>query len=114
MIKSFATPVGKSLFEGNWSIFADQQALSILEECFLDLRILDAAAVQSDLECAFKGRLEGTGGDAKAKKIYTLRGLTSENGIPYAVKFAWNGNHVDDVEVALFPMDNNEKKERRA
>ena len=101
MILTYVSGIAKDIFEGNWSVFAGYNALGHLEECFIDLRILDAAATHGDLRRAFNGRLETLGVDGDRGR-FAISQPASGAGF-YRIEFAWRGNGAENVEVKLSP-----------
>jgi hypothetical protein len=96
MIASFSNNQAQEVFLGNWGALP-VSAYGPLEDCFIDLRILDAAAVEQDLRVAFRGRLyEGSG--LGPNKRFTI---SSEAGIPYSINFIWTGSAVEALAVTL-------------
>ena len=104
MIRSYTTEIGKELFEGNWSIFPSRQALEPLEDCFIDLRILDAAATREDIERAFRGRVMRHGKSGSEWK-YSIS-QPSSCPFEYRIDFSWAGNNVESVNVTFLQAEN--------
>lgn len=101
MIRSYASELGKSLFQGNWAVFPRRQALQPLEDCFIDLRILDAAATIGDVQRAFRGRLTNTrSGDST--QSYSIREPDTCEA-KYCIEFDWTGTSAEAVNVKLSP-----------
>jgi plasmid maintenance system killer protein len=98
MILSYLSEIGKDLFQGNWSTFSGEQALEPLEDCFIDLRILDAAATTQDLELAFRGRIDRI--RKGSNDAYSIR-QPSTSAFMYRINFVWSGGNAEAVDVRL-------------
>jgi hypothetical protein len=105
MIRSYASEVGKDLFEGNWAALAKKRPLEPLDDCFIDLLILDAAATESDIKKAFEGRLTGPIGDRRNSRPYNIE-EPSSCSVGYRIEFVWTGTGVEEVNVTFAPSAN--------
>jgi len=104
MIRSYASEVGKDLFEGNWAgPLAKMRSLGPLNDCTMDLLTLDAAATESDinLNSAFEGRLTGPIGNRR-NRSYSIH-EPSGCSMGYRIEFVWTGTGVEDVNVTFAP-----------
>ena len=103
MIRSHISEIGKQLFEGNWDWggFSSHHALKPLDDCFIDLRILDAAATKNDILHAFQGRIKELS-NATPKGSFSIR-QPSTSSFAYSIEFVWDGAGVDAVNVKLSP-----------
>lgn len=99
MIRSFASVLTEQLFFANWSMRTTRHEYGQLEECFLDLRLLDAAKTNSDLKLLFGKRLAPRG----KLSDETYGRIASEPTTPfsYEITFAWSGADADEVSVDL-------------
>lgn len=98
MLRSFASEVSKHLFLGNWSMSSGKN-YGQLEECFFDLRLLDAAATTRDLERLFGLRLTPHGRGSGDR--YGM--IVSDSNAPftYRISFVWTGEDAEQVSVDL-------------
>lgn len=103
MIRSYASEMGRNLFEGNWAPLTKQRSLGPLEDCFIDLRILDAAATESDIVRAFQNRLVKPS-NGNTKGAYCVH-EPPESSFSYRIEFTWTGNNVEAVDVMLSPPE---------
>lgn len=99
MIRSFASVLTEQLFFANWSMRTTQHEYGQLEECFIDLRLLDAAKTSSDLNVLFGKRLKSRG--ELTDESYGR--IVSEPTAPfsYEITFVWSGADADEVSVDL-------------
>src|SRR5580700_9298502 len=101
MIRSYASDIGKDVFQGNWSVFSSREALEPLEDCFIDLRILDAAATKGDIQRAFRGRLVELDSEDE-RGSYVIR-QPSTCSFVYRIEFIWSAGSAEAVNVKLSP-----------
>ena len=75
-----------------------------MEECFLDLRLLDAAATTPDLEHLFGMRLAPLG--HKSNTSYGTIVSEQTAAFHYEIRFQWSGS---DAEHVIVDLSNAEK-----
>lgn len=97
MILSYASEIGSLIYQGNWSVFATPAPLEPVEDCFLDLRILAAAATIADVREAFRGRLEEPD---RPKGLYCVHEPPAHE-FGYRIEFLWRDGNADSVDVKL-------------
>lgn len=99
MILSYASEVAELIFEANWGMTAATANYGQLEDCFLDMRMLDAVAAEGDLHKMFAGRLKAVGPNQGANAF--VIGQHPDSSFPYEIRFVWNGAHAEKVDVSL-------------
>jgi hypothetical protein len=94
MIISFANPQAEEIFLGSWAGIPTAH-YGPVEDCFIDLRILDAVAVERDLMVAFEGRIRERDTRGKRKQFE----IVSMSELPFVICFVWTGSAVDEASV---------------
>lgn len=97
MILSFASDVAEQIFYANWGMAAAPANYGQLEECFLDLRLLDAAFTGGDLARFFEGRLFDLSNEDKS--LSWAIGPLPGSPFPYRILFVWKGANAEKVDV---------------
>ena len=94
MIRSFADKQTESVWNGMWN-GVPSIGFAWVDECFIDLRIIDSASVEADLAVSFGTRLTV----ARRTKSTTKYRLTSEidQRGGYSLSFVWSSGNVDGV-----------------
>lgn len=106
MIRSFASELAEELYEGRWSGLARQAGEELLEECFIDLRLIEIARLENDLMCAFLGRISVVATDSTNLFAVTSPGRCRPAS--YRIEFELVGGHIERLNVIMVP-----KQERR-
>ena len=99
MIESFANGPAKHIFQGRWEMCLSSTEPSGLNDCFIDLRLLDAVVSTSDVEVAFKGRIVLVASRRGLCSFIVSSPDTSPNW--YQIKFDWTGHAVTNIDVLL-------------
>lgn len=99
MIESFESKEAKVIFEGRWDMLPTSAEPGALEECFLDLRILDASVSRADIETAFKNRIAGMAGRQNTNS-FILAPPSTGAGF-YEITFKWTGSAVVVLNIQL-------------
>ena len=100
MIRSFASAAAEHLFRANWAMVPDTQRYDQLDDCFLDLVALDAAANVRDLQRtigAERLKLEGRTQGSKRGSIAS----DANASFKYKIAFFWTGSDAEKVAVDL-------------
>jgi len=96
---TFASALAEELFEGRWDGLVKHTPEDILEECFIDLRLIEVSRLERDLSSTFKKRISSEDTDGTRK--FVISGSSSDGTQAYSISFKWSKDGIINLDISF-------------